>query len=112
MEKSVKDNPEYKMKRQGMIIGLVCLAVMVFLTIFSYEQISSKNRDDFYRAYGGITFIHPFGSTDRMENFLAGSAGADKVEEAWETLNEDEGNVLHYVCNSDGENPGRRYADF
>ena len=34
MEKSVKDNPEYKMKRQGMIIGLVCLAVMVFLTIF------------------------------------------------------------------------------
>ena len=21
-------------------------------------------------------------------------------------LNEDEGNVLHYVCNSDGENPG------
>ena len=38
-----------------------------------------------------------------MENFLAGSAGADKVEEAWEALNEDEGNVLHYVCNSDGK---------
>ena len=38
-----------------------------------------------------------------MENFLAGSTGADKVEEAWEALNEDEGNVLHYVCNSDGK---------
>lgn len=38
-----------------------------------------------------------------MENFLAGSVGADKVEEAWAALNEDEGNVLHYVCNSDGK---------
>ena len=63
MEKSVKDNPEYKMKRQGMIIGLACLAVMVFLTIFL------MSRDDFYRAYGGITFIHPFGSTDRNGEF-------------------------------------------
>ena len=45
MEKSVKDNPEYKMKRQGMIIGLVCLAVMVFLTIFlmsRYRQRTEK----------------------------------------------------------------------
>ena len=25
------------------------------------------------------------------------------MEEAWEALNEDEGNVLHYVCNSDGK---------
>ena len=38
-----------------------------------------------------------------MENFLAGSVGADKVEEVWAALNEDEGNVLHYVCNSDGK---------
>ena len=36
MEKNVKDNPEYKMKRQGIIIGLACLAVMVFLTIFLF----------------------------------------------------------------------------
>ena len=30
-----------------------------------------------------------------MENFLAGSVGADKVEEAWEALNDYEGKVIH-----------------
>ena len=55
MEKSVKDNPEYKMKRQGMIIGLVCLAVMVFLTIFlmsRYRQRTEKilrGKEDVYQ---------------------------------------------------------------
>ncbi|MFR8311638.1 MAG: GGDEF domain-containing protein [Ruminococcus sp.] len=103
MEKSVKDNPEYKMKRQGMIIGLVCLAVMVFLTIFLMSRYRQRTETIFTELMEESLLSTHSEALTEMENFLAGSAGADKVEEAWEALNEDEGNVLHYVCNSDGK---------
>ena len=103
MEKSVKDNPEYKMKRQGMIIGLVCLAVMVFLTIFLMSRYRQRTEKIFTELMEESLLSTHSEALTEMENFLAGSAGADKVEEAWEALNEDEGNVLHYVCNSDGK---------
>lgn len=70
MEKSVKDNPEYKMKRQGMIIGLVCLAVMVFLTIFLMSRYRQRTEKIFTELMEeSLTFIHPFGSTDRNGEF-------------------------------------------
>ena len=103
MEKSVKDNPEYKMKRQGMIIGLVCLAVMVFLTIFLMSRYRQRTEKIFTELMEESLLSTHSEALTEMENFLAGSAGADKVEEAWAALNEDEGNVLHYVCNSDGK---------
>ena len=103
MEKSVKDNPEYKMKRQGMIIGLVCLAVMVFLTIFLMSRYRQRTEKIFTELMEESLLSTHSEALTEMENFLAGSTGADKVEEAWEALNEDEGNVLHYVCNSDGK---------
>ena len=103
MEKSVKDNPEYKMKRQGMIIGLVCLAVMVFLTIFLMSRYRQRTEKIFTELMEESLLSTHSEALTEMENFLAGSVGADKVEEAWEALNEDEGNVLHYVCNSDGK---------
>lgn len=103
MEKNVKDNPEYKMKRQGMIIGLVCLAVMVFLTIFLMSRYRQRTEKIFTELMEESLLSTHSEALTEMENFLAGSAGADKVEEAWEALNEDEGNVLHYVCNSDGK---------
>lgn len=103
MEKSVKDNPEYKMKRQGMIIGLVCLAVMVFLTIFLMSRYRQRTEKIFTELMEESLLSTHSEALTEMENFLAGSAGADKVEEAWEALNEDEGNVLHYACNSDGK---------
>ena len=111
MEKSVKDNPEYKMKRQGMIIGLVCLAVMVFLTIFLMSRYRQRTEKIFTELMEESLLSTHSEALTEMENFLAGSTGADKVEEAWEALNEDEGNVLHYV-QFRWENPGRRYADF
>ena len=103
MEKSVKDNPEYKMKRQGIIIGLVCLAVMVFLTIFLMSRYRQRTEKIFTELMEESLLSTHSEALTEMENFLAGSAGADKVEEAWEALNEDEGNVLHYACNSDGK---------
>lgn len=103
MEKSVKDNPEYKMKRQGMIIGLACLAVMAFLTIFLMSRYRQRTETIFTELMEESLLSTHSEALTEMENFLAGSAGADKVEEAWEALNEDEGNVLHYVCNSDGK---------
>ena len=103
MEKSVKDNPEYKMKRQGMIIGLVCLAVMVFLTIFLMSRYRQRTEKIFTELMEESLLSTHSEALTEMENFLAGSTGADKVEEAWEALNEDEGNVLHYVCNTDGK---------
>lgn len=65
MEKSVKDNPEYKMKRQGMIIGLVCLAVMVFLTIF----LMSRYRQRTEKIFTELMEESLFGSTDRNGEF-------------------------------------------
>ena len=103
MEKSVKDNPEYKMKRQGMIIGLVCLAVMVFLTIFLMSRYRQRTEKIFTELMEESLLSTHSEALTEMENFLAGSVGADKVEEVWAALNEDEGNVLHYVCNSDGK---------
>ena len=103
MEKSVKDNPEYKMKRQGMIIGLACLAVMAFLTIFLMSRYRQRTEKIFTELMEESLLSTHSEALTEMENFLAGSTGADKVEEAWEALNEDEGNVLHYVCNSDGK---------
>lgn len=103
MEKSVKDNPEYKMKRQGIIIGLVCLAVMAFLTIFLMSRYRQRTEKIFTELMEESLLSTHSEALTEMENFLAGSAGADKVEEAWAALNEDEGNVLHYVCNSDGK---------
>ena len=103
MEKSVKDNPEYKMKRQGMVIGLVCLAVMAFLTIFLMSRYRQRTETIFSELMEESLLSTHSEALTEMENFLAGSAGADRVEEAWEALNEDEGNVLHYVCNSDGK---------
>ena len=103
MEKSVKDNPEYKMKRQGIIIGLVCLAVMVFLTIFLMSRYRQRTEKIFTELMEESLLSTHSEALTEMENFLAGSVGADKVEEVWAALNEDEGNVLHYVCNSDGK---------
>ena len=103
MEKSVKDNPEYKMKRQGMIIGLVCLAVMAFLTIFLMSRYRQRTEKIFTELMEESLLSTHSEALTEMENFLAGSVGADKVEEVWAALNEDEGNVLHYVCNSDGK---------
>lgn len=103
MEKSVKDNPEYKMKRQGIIIGLVCLAVMAFLTIFLMSRYRQRTEKIFTELMEESLLSTHSEALTEMENFLAGSVGADKVEEVWAALNEDEGNVLHYVCNSDGK---------
>ena len=103
MEKSVKDNPEYKMKRQGIIIGLVCFAVMAFLTIFLMSRYRQRTEKIFTELMEESLLSTHSEALTEMENFLAGSVGADKVEEVWAALNEDEGNVLHYVCNSDGK---------
>lgn len=69
MEKSVKDNPEYKMKRQGIIIGLVCLAVMAFLTIFLMSRYRQRTEKIFTELMEESLLFHPFGSTDRNGEF-------------------------------------------
>lgn len=79
------------MKRQGMIIGLVCLAVMVFLTIFLMSRYRQRTEKIFTELMEESLLSTHSEALTEMENFLAGSAGADKVEEAWEALNEDEG---------------------
>ena len=66
MEKSVKDNPEYKMKRQGIIIGLVCLAVMAFLTIFLMSRYRQRTEKIFTELMEESLLS---GSTDRNGEF-------------------------------------------
>lgn len=43
MEKSMKDNSEYRTKRQWFFIVLICLLVMVFFDYVPHEKISSEN---------------------------------------------------------------------
>lgn len=47
MEKTTRDNPEYKMKRQGIIIGIVCLVVMASLTIFLMRRYRQRTEGIF-----------------------------------------------------------------
>ena len=69
MEKSVKDNPEYKMKRQGMIIGLVCLAVMVFLTIFLMSRYRQRTEKIFTELMEESLLSTHSEALTEMENF-------------------------------------------
>ena len=107
MEKSVKDNPEYKMKRQGIIIGLVCLAVMVFLTIFLMSRYRQRTEKIFTELMEESLLSTHSEALTEMENFLAGSAGG--------SLGGSErgrGECASLCVQFRWENPGRRYADF
>ena len=103
MEKSVHDNPENRMKRQGIIIALVCLAVMASLTIFLMRRYRQKTEAIFTDLIEESLLSAHSEALNEMESFLAETKTTDAVEEAWEALDKGESKVVHYVCNSDGE---------
>ena len=103
MEKSVHDNPENRMKRQGIIIGLVCIAVMAFLTIFLMKKYRQKTEAIFTELIEESLLSAHSEALNEMESFLAKTKATGSVEDAWEALTKGESKVFHYVCNSDGE---------
>lgn len=103
MEKSVNDNPENKMKRQGILIGVVCLIVMASLTIFLMRRYREKTEAIFAELMEESLISSHSEALSEMEDYLEDYIGSEKVEEAWESLRKDESDIFHYVCNSDGE---------
>ena len=55
MEKSMKDCPENKMKRQWIIVGVICFVAMAFLTVFLMKRYREKTECIFCRIGGRIS---------------------------------------------------------
>ena len=103
MENNVRDNPENKMKRQWIMIVVVCLAVMAFLTGFLMKRYREKTESIFAELMEESLLSSHSEALTEMESFLNSPDHSDDVEEAWEALSKDESNIFHYVCTSEGE---------
>lgn len=99
----MKDNPEYKMKRQWLIVGLACLAVMAFLTTFLMKRYRQKTEDIFSELMEESLLSAHSEALAEMESFLGEQEASGDLEEAWEQLDEnEESNIFHYLCDSEG----------
>ena len=103
MEKSMKDNPENKMKRQWIIIIVVCLAAMAFLTGFLMKRYRVKTESIFAELMEESLLSSHSEALTEMVSQLNAQEGTEDIEAAWETLRKDEDDIFHYVCNSEGE---------
>ena len=103
MENSVKNNPENKMKRQWIAIGIICLSVMVFLTVFLMKRYREKTESIFSELIEESLLSSHSEALTEMENYFNLSDNSDNVEEAWKSIKSEKNNIFHYVCNADGE---------
>lgn len=103
MEKNVKDNPEYRMKRQWLIVGFVCLAVMAFLTTFLMKRYRQKTENVFSEVMEESLMSAHSEALSELESFLGAQGESADMEEAWEQLDNNESNIFHYLCDSQGE---------
>lgn len=103
MEKSMKDSPENKMKRQWIIVGVICFVAMTFLTVFLMKRYREKTECIFAELVEESLLSSHSEALTEMESFLNNAKNPLGVEEAWEALTKDENDIFHYVCNSEGE---------
>ena len=103
MEKTTRDNPEYKMKRQGIIIGIVCLVVMASLTIFLMRRYRQKTEGIFTELIEESLLSSHSEALSELTGTLDFQGEQEDIEAAWDALNQNENNVFHYVCDSEGE---------
>lgn len=103
MEKTTRDNPEYKMKRQGIIIGIVCLVVMASLTIFLMRRYRQRTEGIFTELIEESLLSSHSEALSELTGTLDSQGEQEDIEAAWDALNQNENNVFHYVCDSEGE---------
>ena len=103
MEKSMRDCPENKMKRQWIIVGVICFVAMAFLTVFLMKRYREKTEYIFAELVEESLLSSHSEALTEMERFLNNAENPLGVEEAWEALTKDESDIFHYVCNSEGE---------
>lgn len=103
MEKTTRDNPEYKMKRQGIIIGIVCLVVMASLTIFLMRRYRQRTEGIFTELIEKSLLSSHSEALSELTGTLDSQGEQEDIEAAWDALNQNENNVFHYVCDSEGE---------
>ena len=103
MEKTIRDNPEYKMKRQGIIIGIVCLVVMASLTIFLMRRYRQRTEGIFTELIEESLLSSHSEALSELTGTLDSQGEQEDIEAAWDALNQNENNVFHYVCDSEGE---------
>lgn len=103
MEKTTRDNPEYKMKRQGIIIGIVCLVVMASLTIFLMRRYRQRTEGIFTELIEESLLSSHSEALSELTGTLDSQGKQEDIEAAWDALDQNENNVFHYVCDSEGE---------
>lgn len=103
MEKTTRDNPEYKMKRQGIIIGIVCLVVMASLTIFLMRRYRQRTEGIFTELIKESLLSSHSEALSELTGTLDSQGEQEDIEAAWDALNQNENDVFHYVCDSEGE---------
>lgn len=103
MEKTTRDNPEYKLKRQGIIIGIVCLVVMASLTIFLMRRYRQRTEGIFTELIEESLLSSHSEALSELTGTLDSQGEQEDIEAAWDALNQNENNVFHYVCDSEGE---------
>ena len=103
MEKSYKDTSEYKMKKQAIRIGIICLVFMASLTVFLMRRYRQQTETIFANLIEEPLLSSHSKALTQMEDFLAGEGNSEDIEDAWEETDKDEKDIFHYVCNSEGE---------
>lgn len=103
MEKTTRDNPEYKLKRQGIIIGIICLVVMASLTIFLMRRYRQRTEGIFTELIEESLLSSHSEVLSELTGTLDSQGEQEDIEAAWDALNQNENNVFHYVCDSEGE---------
>lgn len=103
MEKSYKDTSEYKMKKQAIRIGIICLVFMASLTVFLMRRYRQQTETIFANLIEEPLLSSHSKAFTQMEDFLAGEGNSEGIEDAWEEIDKDEKDIFHYICNSEGE---------
>lgn len=102
MKKIMKDNSEYRTKRQWFFIVLICLLVMVFLTTFLMKRYRQKTERVFSELMEETLLSAHSEALSEIEAFCDDQGETADLEKAWEMIKQDKNRVFHYLCDSKG----------
>ena len=102
MKKIMKDNSEYRTKRQWFFIVLICLLVMGFLTTFLIKRYRQKTERVFSELMEETLLSAHSEALSEIEAFCDDQGEAADLEKAWEMIKQDKNRVFHYLCDSKG----------
>ena len=98
MKKIMKDNSEYRTKRQWFFIVLICLLVMVFLTTFLMKRYRQKTERVFSELMEETLLSAHSEALSEIEAFCDDQGETADLEKAWEMIKQDKNRVFHYLC--------------